>query len=291
MRRDNWGLIVQLDGDGGDTCQRTGMYWFGRYLAEGKALESTARMFMSDATKLEQPVGSGLLVRHPFQRDFRPPSRSPDLPVETYRSDPNELSRDNFDALVIALGALEPKPKDPLGNEINKKPFLDRVFRAHRGRFYFYQNKDLAQLQTFSMYDRAYERGYMWLRTCACDIGLLFSSLSIVVSTINKPDDSDDINHFVRLCQAVDRQSTPVSWLARILYAWFRPKTYGSYVGEHRDRDGKIYKYPGESNNVMGMLMWYFRPGNYGNIEIAEVYRPFVAQYFSRPAWLRKVLG
>lgn len=266
MHRDEYGLIVQADGDGGDTCQRTGMYWFGRFLNDGKWLESTAWAFMAEAVKLE--VEPGILVRHPHQQNFRPP--------ETFRSDPRTTSRDQQDPLVVALGALEPT------NFGGKKSLLTRIFKKHMSRWYMafkYQNADIANPSTWSVYIRAFNAKWAYPFLFLADLGFLFGSL--IVWTQRNPDDTDDLNNIVRLTQAAIVMPTPVSWLARRLYARWRPKTYGSYVGEYQF-NGQIYKYPGESNHVMGALVWYFRPQNFGNPEIAETYRPIIARYFSK---------
>lgn len=256
MHRDQYGLIVQADGDGGDTCQRTGMYWFGRFLLDGKALEQTAREFLAEAAQLE--ISPGVLVRHPHQQNF--------VPGETFRSDPKRTSRDQQDPLVVALGALEPD-----------RAMLTRIFRAHAKRFFKYQNADIANPSTFGIYIRAFRKWWLWPLLLVTDLGFLFGSLAVWTQT--NPDDVDDLNNVVRLSQAWAVMPTPVSWLARRLYAKWRPKTYGSYVGEYQER-GQTYKYPGESNHIQGSLVWYFRPQALGNPEIAETYRPVVARIF-----------
>jgi len=264
MHRDSLGLIVQADGDGGDTCQRTGMYWFGRFVNDGKWLESTSRQFMAEATKLE--VGPGILVRHPEQPDFR--------------SDPQSTSRDQQDPLVVALGVLE--PLSPVGKQ---KQLLNRIFRAHKDRFFKYQNKDIANPQTFGLYIRAFKAKWAYPFLFLTDLGLLFNAF--VAPTQRNPDDTDDLNHIVRLTQAAIIMPTPVSWLARRLYARWRPPNCGSSIVARHEWIGRTGVDPSvlpplESNHVMGALTWYFRAQNNGNPEIAETYRPIIAKLFSR---------
>jgi hypothetical protein len=264
MHRDKHGLIVQADGDGGDTCQRVGMYYYGRYLTEGRPRHLRDE-FMAEAAQLEVPRQSGIIVRHPYQKDYRPPGRPPELPTETFRSDPASVSRDQTDPLIIALGAF---------GEIE---YLRRLWKEFVGRGFRYQNGDVPLLQSWSGWIRAFGLWYLYPFLWFFDLGLIGSS--VVKCMDDDPDHSDDNNHMIRMFQSTDTLATPMSWFARRYWARNRPRTYGSYVGEYH-QDGVTYKYPGESNYVMGAFVWYHRPQNKGNPEIAEVYRDQIARLF-----------
>lgn len=245
MYRDEYGLIVQANGDGGDTAQRTGFYWLLVELNNPHSL-MTLIDFRSEVGQLE--VAPGILVRHPYQKEVLNDSGE----VETFRADPNHFSRDQQDVCVMACGFLH-------------RALLKRIFKEQLKRYGRYQNKDVPQLQTPGIFIRAFNAWYLYPLLLVTDFGLLFSSISTVVSTMGKPEDVDDLNHIARLLQATYILPTPVSWVARKLYAWLRPKSNGSAT---------------EPNRVMASLVHYFRKEAGGNPEIAEQARPLVLKHF-----------
>lgn len=261
MHRDKWGLIVQADGDGGDTAQRTGMYYFGRWMHEANHLEGLvhpqlAEEFATDTRKLEDPDKPGFFWRHPNK--------------DQWWSRTEDFSRDQQDALVIALGAF--KEMGP----------LRRLYRERRKRFFRYQNKDVPTLQAFGVWIRAFQEELLYPVLWLTDLGLLINAVFIWASARKNPDDTDDINHIMRLAQAYYFMPTPVSWLARKLYGWLRPHNLGSspqmrekwvqWRGDVAFEDLPEY----EGDPIMGSIVWYFRAQNYGNPEIGELYRDFV---------------
>lgn len=264
IHRDRWGLIVQADGDGGDTAQRTGFYYFARFLLEGSHFELRQEFFPQLRQLLPLP---GVLVRHPDQ--------------SKWWSDPKKLSRDQWDVVICAAAAL------------GEHEIVERMYARHRSQFFIYQNGDLPTLQTFSVYGRAL-RWSLWRYTLLIsDMGLLLNSLAIWISARKNPNDTDDLNHIARLAQAWHCRSTLVSWAARKLYARLRPHSAGSSLAKRNEvlRSSKFiamhgvreaYEFPRlENHRVMGVLTWYFGRWNGGNPEIAETWRPIVWKLFS----------
>lgn len=236
MHLDEHGLIVQSNGDAGDTAQRTGMYY--------SAVESADRNSdwyweVREALDLLE-IDLGRFARHPDQWPH---------------CDPERLSRDNNDPLIILMG------------EYGDFVRLERHYRAHKSRWFRYQNlTDYPQLHTPSMWIRAKRNGgKRWLLP-ALDLGLLLASITKVISKRVNMDHVDDNNHIMRLIQSARIMDTPTAKLARYVYRKFRPKNFGNTV-------------LGETCPVMGSLCWYHRAEAGGNPEVAEAYRPLVKKY------------
>lgn len=236
MHLDEYGLIVQADGDGGDTAQRMGMYGFA--LALTGEVPSNNFSFSRALRSLE--IEPGVCVRHPFQTDFR--------------SDPKHFSRDQQDPLIIAAGAWE------------NRSFVKRMFVSQIKRLFTYQNKDIGGPATAGIYIRALNAWYLWPLLLLCDLQLLFNAFAIWYRSRNNPDYVDDNNHIMRLAQAQYDLPTPVSFAARKLYRRIRPINFGCVMIHPGE-----YHHP-----VYGALWWYHRADNGGNPEIAELYRPII---------------
>jgi hypothetical protein len=229
MHFDGLGLIVQADGDGGDTAQRVGMFYFAH---------QDARAFKLSIMILE--VAPGIWVRHPTQEGFR--------------KDPAHFSRDQQDALMVAAG------------HYKRKDVVYRTLKAQLSRFGRYQNKDWANLGTACVYIRALRARYLWPLLVMLDFGFVINAVFLWQRNRHDPDKVDDNNHIVRLQQAYQYMPTPVSWLARKLYKWIRPKNLGNTI-------------KGETCPIMGSLAWYHRAENGGNPEIVEAYRPLIKRW------------
>lgn len=213
MHRDQYGLIVQADGDGGDTAQREGMVAF-VYSLIGS--EFTAAWEFRQALQLE--ISPGVCVRHPFQPDFR--------------SDPKQFSRDQQDPLIVAAGAC------------SQTPFIKRMLWAQVKRLGKYQNADYLTPQSIGCYIRALSAWYLWPLLLFTDLGLLFQALHIYFACRNDPNNSDDNNHVIRTLQAQYTLPTPVSYVARKLYKALRPTNYGNTVlGEKSHIQGALNWY------------------------------------------------
>jgi len=186
-------LIVQADGDGGDTAQRTGMFYY---------LSHDPERFAQALDLLE--VYPGIYVRHPAQEGFR--------------SDPGRFSRDQQRPLIIALG------KYGMTNR------LWRMFSGHVLRMGKYQNMDVIGPIGIGEYIRAFDAKILYPLLLATDINLFLSSFYLVIEASFDPDNVDDNNHVMTLLQARDVMPTPLSWLARQAYLHFRPKNLGNSV-------------------------------------------------------------
>lgn len=190
---DRHGLIVQADGDGGDTAQRTGMYYY---------VHDDAENFALALDQLE--VAPGIYVRHPYQDDFR--------------SDPRRFSRDQQRPLVIALGRYGMHDR------------LWRMTKQHALRLGKYQNLDFISPVGFGEYVRAFDAKPFYPLLVVSDFFLFLGSVQLVVTASFNPDEVDDNNHVMTLMQARDVMPTPFGMLAMKTYLWFRPKNMGNSV-------------------------------------------------------------
>ena len=271
MYVDSYALIVQRDGDGGDTLQREGMYAFGKWLRYNQAGntvviadEPARRDPAAVMDKLE--VKPGIFVRHPD-------------PNKWY-SNPATTSRDQLVPVFAYCAAYEDYPR------------LWRLFKAAVKRGFFAQNTTRAgaghkankmpdtMIGHLGLFIRA--GGYWtvpfypWLIvTDSVDLlGTLIQQIPVHWEQTKRrlrfyePRDVDDNNAIIQHLLAANFKPTPISWLNRQLYATTR-----------RINNGNIHL--GETNPVMGALAWYHRSAGGGNPEMAELYRPVVEEYFS----------
>lgn len=193
LHLDENGLIVQADGDGGDTAQRTGMFYY---------LYNDREGFTRALDQLE--VDSGIYVRHPIQEGFR--------------SDPRRFSRDQQRPLTIALG---------------KYGMTDRLWRMFSGqmlRMGKYQNLDVIGPIGIGEYIRAFNAKFFYPVLLLTDINLFLSSFYLVIEASFDPNSVDDNNHVMTLLQARDVMPTPFGWLAMRVYMKFRPRNYGNTI-------------------------------------------------------------
>ncbi|MES2963164.1 MAG: hypothetical protein V4760_04680 [Bdellovibrionota bacterium] len=193
VHTDKRGLIVQADGDGGDTAQRTGMYYY---------VHHDPKKFAEALDRLE--VAPGIYVRHPDQDGFR--------------SDPRRFSRDQQRPLVIALGRYGMHDR------------LTRMANEHALRLGKYQNLDFISPVGVGEYIRAFDSKLGYPILLVSDIFLFLGSVQLVVTASFNPDDVDDNNHVMTLMQARDVMPTPFSLLAMKTYLWLRPENLGNSV-------------------------------------------------------------
>jgi len=264
------GLIVQgasatsQAGDGGDTAQREGMYAFGQWcrIAMGHwelPMMHPAKCPFSVAIRILE-TAPGIFVRHPDQLGFR--------------SDPAHFSRDQQRPLVIACGAW------------NERVILWKMALRQIGRLGRYQNGDWPIPYNLGEYIRAFKMSapvafwplywvMWWPVLWFTDLFLIGNAIAIMISTYKKPDDVDDNNFILTLTQAYFSLPTPISWIARKLYSWFRPRNYGNSVILTGAEAGELVQNP-----VVGTLIWYHRAAAGGNPEIARLWRPIVERIF-----------
>jgi hypothetical protein len=193
VHTDELGLIVQSDGDGGDTAQRTGMFYY---------LHNDAKGFQKALDLLE--ISPGIFVRHPTQGGFR--------------SDPRRFSLDQQRPLIIAMG------------KYGMKPRLWRMLLGQMTRLGKYQNLDFISPVGIGEYIRALDLKALYPLLLVTDASLVLSSLHLVSIASLDPNEVDDNNHAMTLLQAQENMPTPAGWFALKVYLGLRPTNLGNSV-------------------------------------------------------------
>jgi hypothetical protein len=238
---DAFHLPVQKDGDGGDTAQRVGTYYFGIKIRKDLGFLNSEYAF-HNSQDFNKALGHlekqpGIFVRHPIQWN-----------------EVSDFSRDQQTPLVIAMGMYG-----------EQRPRLKRLFRSHASRFFRYQNKDVASPEHIGFYIRSLRIWMAYPLLVFSDLFMLLNSFILILKGLDKNNVGDDINHTLAVLQARLMMPTPVSWLARMLYK-LRPNNFGNT---------KL----GETNSIQGAWSWYFRPET-GASSFHELYRPIIKKYF-----------
>ncbi|MGE0528435.1 MAG: hypothetical protein AB7P49_15300, partial [Bdellovibrionales bacterium] len=267
---DAYAVIVQQDGDGGDTLHREGMYAFGKWL---RYTSETNTLLVEEIPQRRDPasildkfeVRPGTYVRHPDPT--------------SWVSNPETTSRDQLIPVIAYCAAYADYPR------------LWRLFKAVAKRGFFAQNfikngpgKTQRKIpDTMLGHLGLFIRAGGWWTAPLYPVLLITDSLRLVNTLMNliplhKKDgeatfrwknmgDVDDNNTIISHLVAARFKPTPISWLDRQIYALTRPINYGNTI-------------LGETNPVMGALAWYHRPEAGGNPELAELYRPLVEEHF-----------
>lgn len=221
---DSFGLIVQrVSRDGGDSCQRMGMFYYGL----SRLGESYANEYSRVLDLLEDPLRLGIYRRHP----------DPSM----WYSDWDRLSRDQATPLVICMG------------ELNFKSRLWIFFKRHVKRFGFMTNTmrngvwrnekrhrvmnpakkwdaswkvpDFCGPEFFGLYIRAFKWWFLWPLLLISDLETLLGS---IIRRFNK--DHDVLNHVMICHYAKTHYPTPIIWLANLF-------------NDHNDLIGKMNIY------------------------------------------------
>jgi hypothetical protein len=271
MYVDAYALIVQQDGDGGDSLQREGMYAFGKWLRYNQKANI---LIVAEPPEHQDPkrvmdkfeVAPGIFVRHPD-------------PNKWY-SNPATTSRDQLVPVIAYCAAYADHAR------------LWRLFKATVKRGLFAQNTRHAgahahaskipdtMIGHLGLFIRA--GGYwtaplyplLFITDTVNLIGTLLAAVPLHWEESHlrlrwrEPRDVDDNNAVIAHLLAAHFKPTPISWLNRQVYASLRPTNNGNLV-------------LGETNAVMGALAWYHRSEAGGNPEIAELYRPLIQEYFA----------
>lgn len=196
-------LIVQQNGDGGDTAQRMGLYHSflqmrGMMKVTNDRLPfSTCLDYMAAIEKLQ--AVPGIWRRHPSQW----------CSVE-------DFSRDQTVPNIIAMGFCDAEAS----LKATTKAF------AKRG-FLFCQNKDIVSPQLLASFIRSWFwsisnfAGFLWPLVFLLDFFLVLDViLRIFNKFIDKDNVGDDLNTTLLVLQAEHSLPTPLSWLARKLYGF-----------------------------------------------------------------------
>jgi hypothetical protein len=216
MNFDNNGLIVQLDGDGGDTAGREGDYWF---FVGTKGYVAHRKLDFKDVLNLLQS-SPGVMIRNPVGYN-----------------QPDDFSRDQQTAIILAAG------------EMKERAFLRQLLWQQIKRFGAYQNfsirwsqylpdndnrytKILGRLwirgdypdpQILSQYIRAMRAWYLYPLLLVGDMSTFVNSIIRCIVGRDPTNTSNDINHTLVLLQAQNIYATPISWVSRLIYKWFIP--------------------------------------------------------------------
>jgi len=203
---DPYNLIVQKDGDGGDTAQRMGMFHFAKPDSEPNIIHTLSYLMVK-----------GLLRRHP-----------------TMWSETNDMSRDQTESLLMgwyATGAARDLLVD----------YMERVESTGH-----YQNGDIFTPLTIGMYFRImHKKDLLGLYLSdACLLITSFVRLSARVfpkRTQSWPGlqwvgPTDDLNYTMMLLLSKNKYPTILSKLARWVYKWSNPQ--GAFDWYFREETG-----------------------------------------------------
>jgi hypothetical protein len=268
---DEQGLIVQRDGDGGDTAQREGWMWLGIFVHE-RVLKIPWKLkphlTFSRTLDLIEVKGTGEFIRNPQKYN-----------------DPKDFSRDQTVPLIASMGVW------------NQQARLDRVWESFERRGRQFQNGDLSTPELLNLFARARRKpidptGDDQLWADAVDRGLL---------NRNPNNTGDDLNMIVILLAGLLLSSpSPTERVKQAVkvYAKNRPISWGCYLGSYRAKYNIDYavgepemiercrhgvdseRWQVDCPRVLGALRWYFRAESKGNPALAELYEPIVQKYF-----------
>lgn len=193
---DNNGLLTMKNLDGGDTLANESRYWFN--IALSGTISYRTRTMPEVLNLLRNTTGDW--VRNCRHNPVTPPAKSWD--------DPTDTSRDQETALIALLG---------LTGQTN---LLKELLWRQLKRFTLFPNKDFMGPADAGNYIRAFKAWYLWPILLVCDLALVAETVIRIDAKLS--DNSDDLNHTVLLLQARKVLPTPVSFVARKLYKWFR---------------------------------------------------------------------
>lgn len=199
---DKYGLIVQSDGDGGDSAQRLGFYYTAAFLhhPNGSRYQDNRWKLMRALDTIE--VKPGTYIRNPVRWN-----------------DPGDFSRDQQTPLVIAMGFFK----------MDRRLF--RMAKEHLKRFGKYQNGDYASPEHWGFYIRSLRLWYLYPLLIMGDMFTLLNTLILCLFKGRDPDNvGDDLNHILSLVQSHFIMPTPVSFIAKRLYEDFRPYNNGNAI-------------------------------------------------------------
>lgn len=277
---DKYGLIVQRDGDGGDTAQREGFSHFGAWIREHVLKEPwdvKRELTFDQIIALLEDGKTGRFRRHPE------PSQ--------WWSDTKGFSRDQQVPLVAAMGVLgKREPLERMWNALDTCPHLGRiVFKCVQG------TKDVAAWDHQNLFRRARGEAPGW----AGDTQLIGNVWARLATAYSDPDDTGgDLNLMVDLLMAKLHSPSWMSDTALDQYRRNRPICSGCYLKayheaypndwkasekttQERIQKGIAKGWEPECPSVLGALRWYFRYETGGNPELAELYAPIIDWYLS----------
>lgn len=226
---DRWGLLDKTQyADGGDTCQREGMY-FSLKGMQFKNIDIVERVGLLDRyidvmDKLH--VAPGVFIRH-----MRPLND-----VDAW----DRMSRDQLQSMIIAAGywskvELKKILKGHLlrGLLFTTNTRRNGVTRYTHGRVveeelrdYGWKLPDLTFFEIWGNFIRSFNAWYLWPLLVFLDLELLLGSIKWRYF----PKHNIAMNQALSVMQAMDRLPTPLSYLAEKIMPI---ESYAKLIGEH----------------------------------------------------------
>lgn len=256
MFKDENGLPVGLDGDGGDTLQRCGAWCAG---FESQGISSKAKPFARFALR-QLYLGGGEWRRHPGRAGSA-----------AFWSDPKWISRDQLlNAFIVARFASDWRPLIATGLKLCLRLGFAPNWKDHL--------LGQSSLVIRCLYPLSLP---LWPLLLLTDllmlIGVLFDAapfrwkheaMRFVPRTA---DDSDCDNAVVQHFIAWRWMPTPVSMAARYFHSWAMPETLGT---------SRL----GVGNRLSGAMFWKHRPEAKGDQDLAKLWRPWLEEF----TWTKK---
>jgi hypothetical protein len=254
--------------DGGDSCQKMGLYRLGRYIKYKNNPEQLAReqaKYAQELDMLECPTRKGWYIR------------SPSLGRKWW-SNPYCFSRDQHRSLVMAMGALKQRKR------------LLRLIWEHFKRGGFYQNIQTLEGNTQfpdvmapdhagEMVRALYMAGFKFVLLLyplllIADLSALIGLLLSFPHWKNNPDSGDEDNAIMSHIQARLSLPTPISYLNRKIY--FNMMPIMGFTDET-----KLVALRDTNTTISGpesALLWKHRIAT-GAPPFAELYSPIIQKY------------
>lgn len=252
---DKYGLLVMANGDGGDSPMKTSFFAVGQYFGDTDAIDRARLRSAYDKALAEISVSEGVYFRHP----------------ETW-NDPKDLSRDQTWPMMAACGLM--------GLVGRLDSLIANVWR----NFSRAQNGDICGPDIWAAMIRLKRMWYLWPLLWVFDIAHLVNSLILCFWKGRDPDNvGDDNNHVMHIWVSMESLATPVSWFARAIYVWYRPRNYGCFLESAVNDEGAKAQFNGgvvsNVHPVIGAFRWYWRASS-GAPPMAKLWEPLLTRLF-----------
>ena len=271
MNRDKYGLIVQKDGDDGDSLHRMGVFLIGEILARRDYIASKAMLDMiSHLSSIDE---NGKIY---WRRGA------------TQWTNPNDVSRDQLIPVIIGLGLFEREAGLP-SHVLDKTIAMieENRLRAPNGDL-FIGHYSLIVRSTWQRYDYL-QKALSWAFLLITDVPLVFGAIVKCLPfrwneqkkafERNGMDQVDDWNDFLPLLQAMILAPTPLTWLARKIYSNFRGENHGHLLNSTYLCD----------SDVLDALLWYNRHTSGGNPELVDPFVSVISFRFRTNQWVKRI--
>lgn len=254
---DQYGLINQQTDsgpDGGDSSHRIGVYYLGMFLTykDNKVIiEKIKKNFESDLNKIK--IGPGKFIRNPD--------------LSKWYSNEKNFSRDQTFSLILSLGFFDKTDeiKENFFNLLKNKGFYPNELNNWDNSEKKLPNyNDIATVSDYGNYIRSLKIYWLYPYLLISDINLFFNSIiRSFYSYYDKTDSSDDINFTMNILQSEEIMPTPLSKMAKIIYANFKSSNLP-------------IKY---SSPIQSAWDYYFRSDS-GNPPLNKLYYCLIKNYF-----------